>query len=96
MSHLATTFDDRFLVSGGGDGNVFVYQANLPTAEQRERIKAQRVKVHTHTHTHNPTVYAMYGIFPSIHFQTCMCVVLQIPAESGKSANDIEDPEHYR
>ena len=25
-----------------------------------------------------------------------MCVVLQIPAESGKSANDIEDPEHYR
>ena len=57
VSHLATTFDDSYLVSGGGDGNVFVYQANLPTAEQRERNKAQKVKV-----PHTQLEHAMYCI----------------------------------
>ena len=29
-------------------------------------------------------------------FDANYCYYIQIPTESGKSANDIEDPEHYR
>ena len=32
VTHLATTFDDRYVVSAGADGNVFVYSAHLPMA----------------------------------------------------------------
>ena len=45
VSHLATSFDDQYVISGGDDGNVFVYQTNLPTIAQREKEKAQKVKV---------------------------------------------------
>ena len=45
VSHLATSFDDQYVISGGDDGNVFVYQANLPTIAQREKEKAQKVEV---------------------------------------------------
>ncbi len=47
VAHIASTFDDAYVVSGGGDGNVFAYKANLPTTEQRERDKVQEVKVRT-------------------------------------------------
>ena len=40
---LVSTFDDKYVVSGGADGNIFVYQANLPTAE--ERMKAAEILV---------------------------------------------------
>lgn len=45
VAHLATTFDDTYVVSGGGDGNVFVYKANLPTAKERGKEEVQEVKV---------------------------------------------------
>ena len=31
VTHLATSCDDSYLLSGGADGNVFVYQTNLPS-----------------------------------------------------------------
>ena len=45
VTHLVTSFDDQFVLSGGADGNVFVYQANLPTAA--ERAAAASIKVLT-------------------------------------------------
>ena len=35
VTQLATTFDGRYVVSAGADGNVFVYSANLPMATNR-------------------------------------------------------------
>ena len=45
VTQLATTFDDQFVISGGEDGNVFVYKANLPKAPKKS--KAAKIKVHT-------------------------------------------------
>ena len=35
VTHLATTFDDSYVVSAGADGNVFVYSANLPATSKK-------------------------------------------------------------
>lgn len=40
---LATSFDDQFVLSGGEDGNLFVYKANLPTAAQRKEAAIIKV-----------------------------------------------------
>ena len=34
---LCSSFDDQYVISGGNDGNLFVYKANLPTAAQRAK-----------------------------------------------------------
>ena len=47
VSHLATTFDDQYLVSGGEDGNVFVYRTNLPSVQEQEGEGAKDLKVRT-------------------------------------------------
>ena len=49
VSHLATTFDDQYLVSGGEDGNVFVYRTNLPSVQEQEGEGAKELKVCVHT-----------------------------------------------
>ena len=43
VTRIASSFDDHYVLTGGADGNVFVYTANLPTAMQTE---AAEVKVH--------------------------------------------------
>lgn len=40
---LSTTFDDQFVLSGGEDGNLFIYKANLPTATQRAEAVVLKV-----------------------------------------------------
>ena len=40
---LISTFDDQYVLSGGADGNLFVYQANMPTAAQREEAASVEV-----------------------------------------------------
>ena len=53
VTHLVTSFDDRYVLSGGADGNVFVYEAELPTASERaEAPEDMKVHVYIHTHTH--------------------------------------------
>ncbi len=43
VNHLCTSYDDKFVVSGGADGNVFIYEADLPsTKEKRESVKKLR------------------------------------------------------
>jgi WD40 repeat protein len=31
VTHLSTTCDDRYVISGGADGNIFVFSTHLPT-----------------------------------------------------------------
>ena len=45
VTQLATTFDDQYVLSGGADGNVFVYIANLPTAAEKRSAAAALLKV---------------------------------------------------
>ena len=40
VTQLATTYDDQYVLSGGADGNVFVYTANLPTAAEKRKTAA--------------------------------------------------------
>ena len=35
VTHLVTSFDDRYVLSGGADGNLFVFEGNFPTSAQR-------------------------------------------------------------
>ena len=35
VTHLVTSFDDKYVLSGGADGNLFVFEGNFPTAAQR-------------------------------------------------------------
>lgn len=35
VTHLVTSFDDKYVLSGGADGNLFVFEGNFPTAEER-------------------------------------------------------------
>lgn len=43
VTSITCTFDDQYVLSGGEDGNVFIYKANLPTASQR--AEAATIKV---------------------------------------------------
>ena len=38
LTHLTTTCDDRYVISAGEDGNVFVYLANLPSVVAKETV----------------------------------------------------------
>lgn len=46
VTHLVTSFDDKYVLSGGADGNLFVFEGNFPSAEEREQaaleVKASR------------------------------------------------------
>lgn len=35
VTHLVTSFDDKYVLSGGADGNLFVFEGDFPTAEER-------------------------------------------------------------
>lgn len=35
VTHLVTSFDDKYVLSGGADGNLFVFEGNFPSAEER-------------------------------------------------------------
>ena len=35
VTHLVTSFDDKYVLSGGADGNLFVFEGTFPTAAQR-------------------------------------------------------------
>ncbi len=48
VTHITASFDDRYVLTGGADGNVFVYTTDLPTAAQREAM-AMDVKVRVRT-----------------------------------------------
>lgn len=37
ISSLAVSYDDQYLITGGGDSNVFIYKANLPTTTKITR-----------------------------------------------------------
>ena len=37
VTHLVTSFDDKYVLSGGADGNLFVFEGNFPSAEEREQ-----------------------------------------------------------
>ena len=41
VTHLVTSFDDKYVVSGGADGNLFVFEGNFPTAAQRAQAAAE-------------------------------------------------------
>lgn len=41
---MASTFDDKYVLSGGMDGNLFLYQANLSTAAERADVKKIAVR----------------------------------------------------
>ena len=41
VTHLVTSFDDKYVVSGGADGNMFVFEGNFPTAAQRAEAAAE-------------------------------------------------------
>ena len=43
VNHLSLSFDDQFLLSGGADGNLFVFKVDLPSA--KEKKSAQVVEV---------------------------------------------------
>lgn len=40
---LTATFDDQYVLSGGEDGNVFIYKADLPTAAQKAKAAVLKV-----------------------------------------------------
>ena len=40
VTQLATTYDDQYVLSGGADGNIFVYTASLPTAIEKRMTAA--------------------------------------------------------
>ena len=43
VNHLCTSHDDKYVLSGGADGNIFVYEAELPsTQEKREAVRRVR------------------------------------------------------
>ena len=59
ITALTATFDDQYVLSGGADGNVFVYEANLPTAA--ERAEAMTVTVsYSIIYIPPPFLYCMF------------------------------------
>ena len=51
VTHLVTSFDDKYVLSGGADGNLFVFEGNFPTAEERAQA-ALEAKVSTVVDVH--------------------------------------------
>ena len=49
VTYLVTSFDDRYVLSGGADGNLFVFEGNFPTAEERAQA-ALEAKVNRQTY----------------------------------------------
>lgn len=48
VTHLVTSFDDKYVLSGGADGNLFVFEGNFPTAAQRaEAAKEAKVNINS-------------------------------------------------
>lgn len=47
VTHLVTSFDDKYVLSGGADGNLFVFEGNFPSAEERAQA-ALEAKVGRH------------------------------------------------
>lgn len=41
VTQLAVTYDDQYVVTGGTDGNIFVFKANLPTVSQQQLKQPQ-------------------------------------------------------
>ncbi len=45
VTHLVTSFDDKYVLSGGADGNLFMFEGNFPSAEERAQA-ALEAKAH--------------------------------------------------
>lgn len=90
VSCLAVSHDDRYVLTGGSDGNVFVYQANLPSTAAGGVAEVPR----PHPGTVSDIVVSSARVWNNnlqnslthTHTQT------QAPTALGK---DIEDPTHY-
>ena len=51
VSCMSLTYDDQYLLTGGGDGNVFVYKTNFSTSRPSTSHTA-KVYIHVHVHVH--------------------------------------------
>ena len=45
VTHLVTSFDDKYVLSGGADGNLFVFLGNFPSAVEERAETASLAKV---------------------------------------------------
>ena len=45
INHLCISLDDHFVVSGGADGNIFAYVADLPSTTRMREAKTIKVQL---------------------------------------------------